>query len=773
MYGSKEKIGTFVDSLMSKNEEKIQPGIDCEILSIEDKDKNKILTTDFEAIYPSKISKVSRHLAPNKFVKITLNNGREITVTPEHPCWITEEGKIKTIPAQTLKSGEFFPIPGEMQIEGEEQKFDIFPYKNGPMLCKLLGYHITDGSYELNRGKKNGIQFCNTDKILIEDYVSSIKNIFGISPGITIQDNKMSVRVVSKKVVDFFNSLDKNLMEKGIFKKIPERIMRCRKEDISFLLRALFDGDGTIVNVKRGGCRLGLVTENIYLAEQVGELLLRFGIISSVYKDKNVFRLDITSNENLSKFYSSIGFLSEKKQNRLKEYLSKVKTYRSVTDIIPNATLSIKNIFKKLKINEEMCLGNQICMNCEKHRLVLQKMISICEKKVEKLQKAKEIIEKTNNSVELSHIRKSLELSVLSISKKIGITSYMLSQNERKNIRDERYKEILSAEINEMLSILPKIRELKRLAFGKIRWSKVKKVEIIPNPGIKWVYDITIEPTHSFISNNMVLHNSVTVSKANIHASLRAETTVLAAGNPKLGRFDPYTPIPQQIDISPALLSRFDLIFVIRDMPNKAQDEAIASHVLEEHQQEVIRDTLDPKLFRKYVAYAKQKMKPKLSNEAAEEIKDFYVKLRNQSIKADTSGIKPIPITARQLEGIIRLSEAHAKIRLSDTVTRDDAKKAIELLRVCLQQVGYDEESKTFDIDKITTGISSSKRGKIVLVKEIISDLENKVGKLIPMEELEKALENKVSKDELEEVLNQLSKAGDIFKPKKGYIQRI
>ena len=175
---------------------------------------------------------------------------------------------------------------------------------------------------------------------------------------------------------------------------------------------------------------------------------------------------------------------------------------------------------------------------------------------------------------------------------------------------------------------------------------------------------------------------------------------------------------------------------------------------------------------RKYIAYAKQKFKPKLTDEAIAEIKDFYLKIRGQSTRTDTE-IKPIPITARQLEGIIRLSEAHAKIRLSDEVKREDAKRAIELLKISMMQVGYDEESQSFDIDKITTGISSSKRGKILLLKETISQLESKVGKLISLEELDKAIEGKISKDELEEGLNQLSKSGDIFKPKKGYIQKI
>ena len=304
-------------------------------------------------------------------------------------------------------------------------------------------------------------------------------------------------------------------------------------------------------------------------------------------------------------------------------------------------------------------------------------------------------------------------------------------------------------------------------------WSLEAGAMVLSNKGLVAIDEIEKMSEHDRSTMHQAMEQQcITIAKANIHATLRAETTVLAAGNPKLGRFDPYTPIPQQIDISPALLSRFDVIFIIRDLPNKSQDEAIASHVLEEHQQEIIRDVIEPKLVRKYIAYAKQKIKPKLSNEAVEEIKNFYVKLRNQSVKSE-SDIKPIPITARQLEGIVRLSEAHAKLHLRDKVTAHDAKKAIELLKNSLSQVGYDEETQSFDIDRITTGITSSKRGKIILVKEIISQLESRLGKLIPIEEIQKALEDKISRIDLEEAIDQLSKSGDIFKPKKGFIQKI
>ena len=85
----------------------------------------------------------------------------------------------------------------------------------------------------------------------------------------------------------------------------------------------------------------------------------------------------------------------------------------------------------------------------------------------------------------------------------------------------------------------------------------------------------------------------------------------------------------------------------------------------------------------------------------------------------------------------------------------------------------WDEETQSFDIDRITTGITSSKRGKILLVKEILAQLESRLGKLLPIEELEKAIEDKISKAELEEAIDQLSKSGDIFRPKKGFIQKI
>ena len=305
-------------------------------------------------------------------------------------------------------------------------------------------------------------------------------------------------------------------------------------------------------------------------------------------------------------------------------------------------------------------------------------------------------------------------------------------------------------------------------------WSLEAGAMVLSNKGIVCIDEIEkMDPQDRSAMHEAMEQQTVTISKANVQASLRAETSVLAAGNPKYGRFDPYQALASQVDIQPTLLNRFDVIFMLRDIPDRSQDNAIATHVLSEHKHLGTRGSLDPYLFRKYITYAKQRIKPKLTDEAVEEIKNFYVSLRNMPVSGGEMDIKPIPITARQLEALVRLSEASAKSRLSEKVEKRDSERAIKLMKYYLLQAGFDQDTKTFDIDKIVTGVTASRRGKILELKEAIISLENRIGKMIPIEELEKELKGKMEKTVFDDALDKLSMSGDIFRPKKGYIQRV
>ena len=212
----------------------------------------------------------------------------------------------------------------------------------------------------------------------------------------------------------------------------------------------------------------------------------------------------------------------------------------------------------------------------------------------------------------------------------------------------------------------------------------------------------------------------------------------------------------------------------MRDIPNKDKDEKIALHVLEtSHKEETYKSEVSVDFMRKYIAYAKQNIKPKLTKAAVNEIKDFYVNLRNSNVGKEDE-VRPIPISARQLEGLIRLTEASAKLRLDEKANREDARRAIELLKYCLMQVGLDPETGQIDIDRISSGISASSRSKILMIKEIVNNFDSAGMKTIPIDKIvSEAVSKGIEESKVEEVIEQLKKSGDIFEPKRGFISKV
>jgi replicative DNA helicase Mcm len=306
-------------------------------------------------------------------------------------------------------------------------------------------------------------------------------------------------------------------------------------------------------------------------------------------------------------------------------------------------------------------------------------------------------------------------------------------------------------------------------------WALEAGALVLTNKGICCIDELDkMTPEDQVAMHEGLEQQTITIAKANIQATLRAETTVLAAANPKLGRFDPYELIAKQIDIPTTLLNRFDLIFPIRDLPNREKDSLMADFILKIHQSSEKKEAeISSDMIKKYVSYARRNIRPKLTDVAMKEIKEFFVDIRNADIK-EGGGMRTIPISARQLEALVRMSEAWAKAELRDKVTKKDAKRAIEILYYSLSQTGFDPETGKIDIDTIVSGISSSQRNDIVVIKEIISELEKILGKNIPVEDVEREAEIRgVEKDKVEEIIDKLKRSGDVFSPKHGIISKI
>jgi replicative DNA helicase Mcm len=261
---------------------------------------------------------------------------------------------------------------------------------------------------------------------------------------------------------------------------------------------------------------------------------------------------------------------------------------------------------------------------------------------------------------------------------------------------------------------------------------------------------------------------TVSISKAGIHATLNARASVLAAGNPRYGRYIDNRPLIDNINLPVTILSRFDLIFVLKDQPSLEDDMLLAEHITSVHSSfEEIRPPIDPGMLRKYIAYAKRHVKPRLSEEARRMISEFFVEMRKASAENRET---PIAITARQLEALIRLTEAHARMRLSSIATEEDAAEAIRLMKTMLENVGIDIESGSLDIDTIMTGKPKSRREKMIILEDIIKELTNtsQLGCASVKEILSRAKETGIDEETAEKMLSQLLKEGIIYEKTSG-----
>jgi replicative DNA helicase Mcm len=264
--------------------------------------------------------------------------------------------------------------------------------------------------------------------------------------------------------------------------------------------------------------------------------------------------------------------------------------------------------------------------------------------------------------------------------------------------------------------------------------------------------------------------HTVSVAKGGIVATLNARTAILAAANPALGRYEPHRTVAENISLPVTILSRFDLIFVLRDIPNKEADSKMSEHILEIHRRGAspVEAQVPAELMRKYVSYAKS-IRPVLSSDALKRLGDFYLAMRAAS---ETEG-SPVAITARQLESLVRVAEARARVALKKEVSAEDAEAAIAIMKRSLEEVGIDISSYKMDIDLIMTGKPKSVRDKMQVVLSTLMAMERETG-IVEKTLLVSELESKynVSRVESERILGQLLREGTIYEPREGCLKK-
>ncbi|CAH1110040.1 unnamed protein product [Psylliodes chrysocephalus] len=272
-------------------------------------------------------------------------------------------------------------------------------------------------------------------------------------------------------------------------------------------------------------------------------------------------------------------------------------------------------------------------------------------------------------------------------------------------------------------------------------------------------------------SARSVLHEvmeqqTLSIAKAGIICQLNARTSVLAGANPCESQWNKNKTIIENVQLPHTLLSRFDLIFLILDPQNEIFDRRLARHLVSLYyktrdQEEM--EFLDMSIVRDYIAYAKEHVHPKLSDEASQKLIQSYVDMRKIG-----SGKGQISAYPRQLESLIRLSEAHAKLRFSQTVEVDDVEEAYRLHREALKQSATDPLSGKIDVNILTTGLSSASRKRRLELAQTVKKLIEDKGK-VPLinypklfTELKESSSVMITREQFEDALKDLQDDGII-----------
>lgn len=244
-------------------------------------------------------------------------------------------------------------------------------------------------------------------------------------------------------------------------------------------------------------------------------------------------------------------------------------------------------------------------------------------------------------------------------------------------------------------------------------------------------FDKMSDQTRSVL-HEVMEQQTISIAKAGIITTLNARTSILASANPIESRYNPNLPVTKNIDLPPPLLSRFDLVFLILDKVDKKLDEKLAKHIANMYLEDVIdtannEEILPIEFLTGYIQYVKENINPKLTVEARDELVSSYVSMRKIGEDSRNGGNeKRITATTRQLESLIRLSEAHAKLHLRNEVLVEDVIEAVRLMKSAIKDYATDPLTGRIDMDLIQTGVSNEERRRNEeLDKMILTILNN------------------------------------------------
>jgi DNA replicative helicase MCM subunit Mcm2 (Cdc46/Mcm family) len=643
-----------------------------------------------------------------------LKVGDRLRVAPSIRCW-------KSAPVATgWKEPRYFHKSWHVKV----------PSVLDEDLAAILGYVLGDGSVSSRRVT---LHPASHEHEVTKQISGLFEKVFGVTPvPQKVRWHCRPLQVDRTPIARWLYSLRNH--------RVPDRIFASPNSVVSSFLRWLFEADGCAFGSGRGRTAIQLRSSKIELLRDVQLLLLRWGIQGRIlwsraprehYKDGQLIRggesgsLVIRRGHSMIRFAESIGFVSSRKRAKLVKACEVARrrsrvwhnhTTERVVSIRPAGVATVYDI--EVPGPQRFIANGILSHNTAKSQL-------------------------------LRYIADVAPRGIYTSGK--GATAAGLTAAA---VKDD---------------------------FAGGRWVLEAGMLVLADGGMAIIDELDkMSPEDRSAMHEALEQQTVSIAKAGITATLNARCPVLAAANPKWGRFTPDRTISEQIDLPPTLLSRFDVIFSIKDVPDQARDRRLANRILASHRDigtgaeggpgaSSLGAPFSPDLLKKYIAYARRNVRPVLSQEALDALEDYYVRVRKQGEEPNS----PVPITARQLEALVRLSEASARARLSSIVGVEDARRATQIMENFLRRVSMTEEGK-LDIDLTQTGVSHSQRERFEIAQRVMRELQEEHGGFFSMEQYREAAERAgIPPGRAEAILQTLRNQGEVIEARPNQLQLV
>ncbi len=851
------EIGSFVEQNFTNGHEELPNAYACDFSA-----KVSSLSTQFNSSFEN-ASKIWRIRSPEKLIKIKTSKGKELKITPNTPLLVLGDKQIQWVKSSELKGGESIAV-SRYTKPFEGKNIHVISLIKNPNVkisnCHELVTELTN--ILMKKTGKNLTGLAEQYGLLRDRFYRWRSEKWNQGVSLTLlkrlnEDAGLPIEFLASKIKRGFIRYGKEF-------DIPELV----NSDIAYY-SGLIAGDGDIVKTSRGGPRVRLHSADKQLLDNAKEILSKnFNIESKIADDGVRIPNLIVNSELVMDILNQLGIPTGEKS-------TKVSISNNIISAGPAVVSSfLRGLFDtdgwvSLRSKGSSSIGLCTCSKALALRVLLLLewwgiRAKIRERK-DKVGKKSTINGKLVHSksaqyyVEISGIdnirlfsehigftkkikNETLKTLLLTLSEavnetdKIPINSFLRYLKAKYKIPGRIFGDnyLYTAQIPSR-SKLKKIGELLPngqdkdililLANADVSWDSVKEITQIPSDS-EWVYDLTVDQSHAFFANGILVHNTVaaekdelgeggwtlkagalvlasggcaqidefdkieeedrsalheamegqhiSVAKAGIVAKFKTKTAILAAANPKYGRFDQNKNLAEQFEVPPTLLSRFDLIFPIVDVLDEEKDSRLAQHILDAHmgkKRETEQLPIEKDLLRKYIAYARRNVFPQLTPEAIQKIKEFYVDLRRRSKESGS-----VAITPRYLEGLVRLAEANAKMRLSSVVEETDAVVSTNLMNFVMRQVLTDRVTGAFDADIVATGKSKTEREKLQKVDTIIEVIKDHL-KREDTANIEKVVSDAagfgIDEANARRIISELLRKGEIYEKEHGQIRLV